>query len=267
MLNHQILAGNSLLSIATVQLTNVYNTHVYGYYRNVLLKDPRNMHCAILTLDGNAAIELTNGERIHLEKKTLFLGKHTDVRALVSDCEHWHFICYWFIPHNITIPPNKAFLLNNFDAETENAEATKIIQLLQTHIENRIHYANAYFFCRLLNHLESLNPNIQKSTELTEKIVLYINMHIEENLQVRDIADEFRYCEKHIRHLFKTTLGVSPKQYINKIKLENIRNQLSSSSLSLQELAEKYAFASASHLINNFKKEYGVTPTDYRNSK
>ena len=112
-----------------------------------------------------------------------------------------------------------------------------------------------------------LNPYTQKSTELTEKIVLYINMHIEENLQVRDIADEFRYCEKHIRHLFKTTLGMSPKQYINKIKLENIRNQLSSSSLSLQELAEKYAYASASHLINNFKKEYGVTPTDYRNSK
>ena len=267
MQNHQLLASNPYLSIATVNLINVYNTHVYGYYKNILLKDTRNMYCAILTLEGNAEIHLVNGEHVRLGENTLFFGNHTDVRALFSECEHWHFICYWFIPHNINFPVNKAFHLKNFDAKTENSEATKIIQLLQTHIETKIHYANSYFCCRLLGYLEALNPYTQKSTELTEKMVVFINTHIEEDLQVRDIADEFRYCEKHIRHLFKTTLGMSPKQYINKIKLENIRNQLSSTSLSLQELAEKYAFASASHLINNFKKEYGVTPTDYRHSK
>lgn len=267
MQNHQQFATNPFWGIATVNLITVYNTHTYGYYKNTLLKDPRKMYCVILTLEGNAEIRLTNGERIILTENSLFLGSSANVRTLSSECEHWHFTCYWFIPHNMNFPVNKVFNLKHFDAAAENTEATKIIQLIQTRIETKIHYANSYFCCRLLNYLEDINPYVKKSTELTEKMVYFINSHLEEDLQVRDIADEFRYCEKHIRHLFKTTLGMGPKQYINKVKLENIRNQLASTSLSLQELAEKYAYASASHLINNFKKEYGVTPTDYRNSK
>lgn len=265
--NHQQFATNSFYGIAAVNLITVYNTHTYGYYKNTLLKDPHKMYCAILTLEGNAEIQLNSGERISLSKNSLFLGSHANVRTLFSECEHWHFTCYWFIPHNINLPVNKVFGLKNFNAEAENAEATKIIQLMQTRIETKIHYANSYFCCRLLNYLEDLNPYVKKSTEMTEKIVYFINTHLEEDLQVSDIADKFGYCEKHIRHLFKSTLGMGPKQYINKVKLENIRNQLSTTALSLQKLADKYAFASASHLINNFKKEYGITPTDYRNTK
>ena len=255
------------MTLATVSLTSVYNTHVYGYYRNNLLSDPRDMYCLIITLKGTAQILLKDNATVALTEKKLFIGQISKMQALMSDCEHWHFVCYWFIPHNITLPQNKVFALKELDVEEESDTSTRIIQLLQTQIASKIHFANSYFCCRLFSYLDEINPSEQKSTEIIERIIAFINSHIEEELQVRDIAKEFRYCEKHIRFLFKSKLGLTPKQYINKIKLENVRHLLSTSNLTLQEITDKYSFASVSHLINNFKTEYGLTPSAFRETQ
>ena len=95
-------------------------------------------------------------------------------------------------------------------------------------------------------------------------MIFYINTNLEEELHVADIAEYFHYSEKHIYHLFITTLGVTPKQFINNVKLQNVCHFLESTDFSLQDLAEKCGFATTSHLINNFKKEYGMTPAAYR---
>lgn len=264
MYNNQLFATNPSLTLTGLSLTTVYNTHVYGYYRNNLLNDPRDMYCLIITLQGTGQIILKNNEIVPLPEKKLFIGQISSIHALMSECEHWHFVCYWFIPYNIALPQAKAFFIKELDCAHENAEAIKIIQLLQTHMEHKIQYANSYFCCRLLSNLDEITPSIQKSTELIEKILSYINLHIEEELQVQDIAKEFGYCEKHIRYLFNTKMGSTPKQYINKIKLENIQHLLTTTAMTIQELSEKYSFSSTSHLINNFKKEYGLTPSAFR---
>ncbi|MBQ8294966.1 MAG: helix-turn-helix transcriptional regulator [Clostridia bacterium] len=264
MRNNQIFAANFHLSPSTVSLTNVYNTHVYGYYQNRLLDDQRDLHCLIITLVGQAKILLKNDQTIPLTEKTLFFGSISSVQTLQCNCPHWHFITYWFIPHNILLPDIGTFTVKTLDAEQEDAEATKIIQLLQTQMETKIQFANSYFCCRLLTYLDEINPFVQKSNALIEKIIAFINTHLTEELKVQRIAKEFGYCEKHIRYLFKTKLGISPKQYIHKTKLENVRQLLSTSDCSLQELAERYAFNSASHLSADFHREYGLSPSAFR---
>lgn len=59
-------------------------------------------------------------------------------------------------------------------------------------------------------------------------------------------------------------MNISPKKFINDTKLNNVCFLLSTTSLTLQELGEKYYYASASHLANRFKQKFGITPTEYR---
>lgn len=252
------------MDISTVSLISAYNTHVYGYYKNLLIREKPDMHCLIISLHGQAEIELHSGKKVALPEKGVFFGRLSSMHALLSDCPHWHFVCFWFIPHNIDLPLNQSYHIKSLRIDKEDDCANKIIRLLQMNLDYKTKYANSYFCFRLLEHLENINPVIQKSTELTDKIISHINNHIEEDLQIKTIAQTFHYSEKHIRSLFNNTLHISPKQYVIKVKLENICHLLLNSDLSLQELAEKYCFASVSHLVNSFKKEYGVTPSTYR---
>jgi len=263
MKNHQIYATNSKLDISAVSLVSMYNTHVYGFYKNLVLSDENNMNCIIITLQGTAKITLKNGEEIVLPKNSIFFGEHDSMYSLSSVCDHWHFLCNWFIAHNILLPHNKCFVIKDLDENVENSESNKMLRLLQMRKDNKTKLANAYFCYKLLDYLEKINPLLQKSTKLIDKILHYINDHIEENVSVKDIADNFFYSEKHIRTLFKNTLGTSPKQYITKVKLENICQLMLTMNVSLQSLAEKYSFSSVSHLINSFKKQYGTTPSRY----
>ena len=265
MKNHQLFAYSPVSSFSGTNLHIVYNTHVYGYYRNNLTLENIDIHCLLISLEGNAKIVLRNKKEILLREKTAFISNVSNVASLISNCEHWHFLCFWFFPHNITLPMNRAFDIVDMDVEKEDAEATKIISLLQTRLDNKIHYANAYFFCRLSTLLEQSNTHTNNKTNLLiEQIVSYINSHLEEDLRVSSLSQKFFYCEKYIRQIFKKRFNVTPKQYINKVKLESISSQLLTNTLSLEELAEKYGFYSSSHLVRAFKKEYGVSPSKYK---
>ena len=77
------------------------------------------------------------------------------------------------------------------------------------------------------------------------------------------IAEEFGYCEKHIRYLFNKNFNTSPSKFIDSIKLTQIIELLKNSPLSLNDLAEMYNYSSTSHLISNFKKKFDTTPKQY----
>jgi AraC-like DNA-binding protein len=152
------------------------------------------------------------------------------------------------------------------DIQQEDAEASRIIRWAQTKITNKIQYANSYFCCRLLNILEKTQQRNPTDQEFIDQMLAYIHRHIEDNIQVNDLANHFHFSEKHIHHLFKNAFNDTPKKFINSTKLTYIQYLLTSTNLSLQELTDKYKYSSVSHLIKCFKQKYGVTPTEYRNN-
>ena len=262
--NHQLFAYSPVASYSGANLHIVYNTHVYGYYRNNLLLENIDIHCLLITLQGNAKIILRNKKTVLVSEKTAFISNISNVETLLSECKHWHFICYWFFPYNLTLPIDQVIEIDDMNIQEEDTESTKIISLLQTRLENKIHYANAYFFCRFSALLECFNETKNKRDILIEQIISYINTHLDDDLRLSTLSQKFFYCEKYIRQIFKKRFNLTPKQYINKIKLENISSLLFTDSISLEKLAAKYGFYSSSHLIQAFKKEYGISPSEYK---
>ncbi len=73
------------------------------------------------------------------------------------------------------------------------------------------------------------------------------------------------YTERHLERKFKESIGLNPKKFGNIIKLHHFLKLLKhkSEDLNLTTICYDAGFSDQSHLIKEFRKHTGITPTDY----
>lgn len=69
----------------------------------------------------------------------------------------------------------------------------------------------------------------------------------------------------HFARMFKVSTGLTPHQYVNKVRVERGRKMLERG-LPQAEVAGRCGFAHQSHFAAHFKRHYGVTPGQYLRS-
>ena len=72
------------------------------------------------------------------------------------------------------------------------------------------------------------------------------------------------YSHTQLCRLMKKYYGVSPKDYIFKLRMEYAYNMIKHSDLDFETIAEKIGYNSYSHFIIAFTKNYGISPSKLR---
>ena len=83
-------------------------------------------------------------------------------------------------------------------------------------------------------------------------------------LTVAHIAAEFGYNSNYLSGAFKKELGFPLSAYILRCKLEEARELLQFTSRSILEISEHLCFSSQNYFQTVFRRQYGVTPLQYR---
>jgi len=82
---------------------------------------------------------------------------------------------------------------------------------------------------------------------------------------ISDIALEANLSERHMLRLFKDTFGISPKTYLQKLRLNAVRKELLSfertERYSISDIALKYNFFHMGHFSAEYKKMFGELPS------
>lgn len=105
-------------------------------------------------------------------------------------------------------------------------------------------------------------PNI--ATERTESALAYYQEHMPESLTLEQVAREIHVSPAHLRRHFTEVMQCSPKAAFTRLRLQRSKELLSTSSLTLDSVAEQCGFGSASDLCRTFRKAFGVTPDVWR---
>ena len=114
--------------------------------------------------------------------------------------------------------------------------------------------------------IKSANNSISdsKNSVYIEKAKEYINKNYAEPLDLEKISDSIGLHPNYFHKIFKNALNITPREYLTKIRLNNAKNFLLSTVLSIEEISLKCGFPSTSYFIKLFKKEYSITPALYR---
>ena len=74
------------------------------------------------------------------------------------------------------------------------------------------------------------------------------------------------YEPYYLNRVFKTEVGISPKQYYRDLKMHYAARMLLESEISIADAAEYLHYSSYTHFCSDFKAVMNCTPTDYRRS-
>lgn len=92
----------------------------------------------------------------------------------------------------------------------------------------------------------------------------YIRSHTNESISIDDVARQVHRSSSHMMRRFKEELGIHIGAFITRCKLEEAKTLLTYSDKSLAEISNYLCFSSQPHFQNVFKKQYGITPMQYR---
>ncbi len=96
---------------------------------------------------------------------------------------------------------------------------------------------------------------------------LYARENFRNPIKLSAQAERYGFNEKYIGRLFKSTTDVSFTQYVNRLRLNHAKNLLMSSEKSIIEVAMDSGFENVTYFNRCFKRELGLTPTEFRRQR
>lgn len=114
-----------------------------------------------------------------------------------------------------------------------------------------------------------VSRNSTESFQISDRLVVQILESIRitrgVNLRVCDILDALPVSERSAQQRFRKAVGHTIMEEIKTTRLKFICELIERSDLSFNEIALSFGFENANHLGQMFKKQFGVTMSQYRN--
>jgi len=109
--------------------------------------------------------------------------------------------------------------------------------------------------------------NDKDNSEAAEKIKLviqYIQEHYRKPVSITELAKLCHFSDYYFMHFFKKHVDMTSVEYLNKYRLSMTLEQLRHTSAPVTNIALENGFNNISYYNRLFKKQFGITPREYR---
>lgn len=258
---------------STFAQSALYYSLQFGHFfcNNEYFIDRRNY------LNSFLLIYIQNGELFFREKERAFIA--TNNQIILLDCR---------IPHTYGCKNNCNFIWfhftgnksleyygylakrygNVFNEHTNNPVLLKkfanILALERKPVINE-HQVSADIH-QILSYLAAPEKNAIVN-ELLYPAINYISKNFDQMVNLQFLANLCCISLSHFIRCFKKYLNCTPHEYLLLYRLRQAKYLLSASKLSVEEIADRCGFNSASHFTRTFKRINRVTPSEFRNKQ
>ena len=108
----------------------------------------------------------------------------------------------------------------------------------------------------------SINPQ-PLSSQIIHAIV-YMENHYKEQPSLEEVAQYTGFSTGYFSRLFHAQLGIPFNTYLNNIQIRHVQIMLSTTNMSIMDIAHETGYCNGEYLSAQFKKKTGITPSQYR---
>ncbi len=95
------------------------------------------------------------------------------------------------------------------------------------------------------------------------QVIEYIEAHYAEKITLKVLAEQVNLSEFYLSTLMKKETGANIAEIINKVRIEESKNMLRKSAVSITDLAALVGYSYSNHFSKVFKQHTGMTPSEY----
>ncbi|HOJ99253.1 MAG TPA: helix-turn-helix domain-containing protein [Termitinemataceae bacterium] len=99
---------------------------------------------------------------------------------------------------------------------------------------------------------------------LVKRALLYLNQHYQENILRWKLAEYVHISEDYLSRIFKKEIGMSPWEYLIRLRISMAKKLLIQKTATISEIAEMVGFSDQAYFCRVFKKYTGRSPLSYR---
>ena len=113
--------------------------------------------------------------------------------------------------------------------------------------------------------LDVAAPQFSQKAEQLKPALEYIETHYGQQITLDSLARLSGLSPKYFCRFFRTIVHRSPIDYVNYYRVECASHFLSTTDMTVAEIAQHCGYNDSSFFIKQFKKDKGTTPKQYRN--
>ncbi len=98
---------------------------------------------------------------------------------------------------------------------------------------------------------------------MLNEIVVFIHNNVYASYTVEDLCQKFSISRSSLQALFRANLGMTPKQYISELKLNEAKKLIAQHEHTISQVSDLLGFTSIHYFSRRFKSYFGIAPSEY----
>lgn len=250
------------------------------------MREEKQIHQSVtllFALEGKLDVSVEN-KISHMKEEDILIinaGKHYSYQAATSVLFMILHIDYQMLSEKMHSSEVVFWCDSSIDKNTRYDELRALIRTMLNHYVEVKDYSES--FCCLsdgyaiINQLvanymiQNINPGSPdggvKYDDRIQRINDYINMNYDQDISMKELSEKLYLSNGYLSRFFKKNYGLSFANYLSNVRVFHAADDLIYTDSPITRIAYNNGFTSAALFNKIFKKNYGVTPSEYRYSK
>jgi AraC-like DNA-binding protein len=193
-----------------------------------------------------------------------------NVYYLPEDSSHWEFVFLAMVGREAVWITKmiEQHLGNIIDSQKIPQTLSMLYDFLEKILSENItnpfiNSKYSYLLCMTL--LEEIGVTCQaEETKSFEKLILFLKKNIQRDISVKEMAEVMQLSSSHFTRLFGKKMGLSPRKYLEDLRLRTAMDVLFEDKATIKEIAARCGIYDVNYFCHLFKKRYGISPKKYK---